>query len=189
MTRPFNLRLRFEPHAEDRAQLAAYPAKPLFPDFIVVTSGYLAFDLGPHAIAYRQGHRIDLPAGSTDAEAWLPDYVGGFLLALAEAIRGLEQSDHQVTEARLIDAPAGLTFDRRGDRVTISYLDGPEAVHSATLPFVTLRALVASVIGAFLVDLLMLNPRLATQADVAKLQNQQAALALPLPAPPRPLSR
>lgn len=178
----FAVRVRLDPAPEDRARLAAYPAADLWPDFAVVTAGLLAVDIGDRAVAYRAGRVVDLPAGAGDPAAWLPDYLGGFLPRLAAAVAGLPPGGQ--TEARLLDAPAGLGFARNGEVVTVTYQERDRDLYRATLPLPAVRAAVAAALGAFLADLLAINPRLAEHPEVAALHDYHAALARPAPSHP-----
>lgn len=175
----FRLRVRLDPGHDQRAQLLAYPDDDLFPDFAVVTSGVLAIDLGAHAVAYRNGRLIARPAGGQAASVWLPDYVGGTMLALADAVLYLEAN--QPTSAHLLDGPAALTFVPDTESVTIRFHDRDTVAYKIVVSRVSLRAAVAAAIATFLDDLLALNPRLARHPDVIGLQERLAALVAPLP--------
>jgi hypothetical protein len=172
----FALRVRLDPAPGQRAQLAAYPADALWPDFAVVTSGALAIDLGNHAVAYRNGQLVPLPAGADDPAAWLPDYLGGFLPRLAAAVIHLRPGT--LTSAHLLDAPARLTFAQARDEasVVVGYHDLDQTIYTATLPPGAVRAVVAATLADFLAQLLTINPRLARQPDVRELRRSHKVL-------------
>lgn len=171
----FHLRLRLDPGADHRAQLQAYPADALRPDFVVVTSGMIAIDLGPIAVAYRHGRRVALPAGSDDPAAWLPDYLGGWLERLAQAVLAVRPG--RPTAAHLLDAPAALTFTQAGRRLGVRFVDDRVVVAHVTVPVREARATVASALDEFRAALLVLNPRLADHPDVQALARYRSALA------------
>jgi hypothetical protein len=172
----FALRVRLDPAPEHRAQLLAYPARGLWPDFAVVTSGALALDLGPRAVAYRRGRWVTLPAGADDPAVWLPDYLGGFLPRLARAV--LDLTPGRPTLAHLLDAPAALEFVAHPDQLaTVRFLEQGHPLASAIVPLHVARAAVAAALATFLADLLAINPRLAAHPEVADLHDLQAALA------------
>lgn len=173
----FRLRVRLDPAPDHRAQLAAYPADDLRPDFAVVASGALAIDLGPHAVGYHAGQLTPLPAGTESPAVWLPDYLGGFLHRLASAVGQLQPG--QSTTAHLLDAPAALAFARQDDQVTVSYLHAGRRVYAVSVPLAEVRAAVAGALAEFLTELLAINPRLAEHPDVVALAAHRAALAGP----------
>lgn len=178
----FQVRARLDPAPEQWAQLAAYPAADLWPDFAVVTSGALAIDLAGRAVAYRQGRLVPLAAGADEPAVWLPDYLGGFLPRLARAVADLRPD--LPTTAHLLDAPAALTFRQTGAAVIVTYLDQGQPVATATVPLTDVRATVRAALTAFLTDLLAINPRLAGHPEVAALRRDLAVLAAPAEDPP-----
>ncbi|MBI3966000.1 MAG: hypothetical protein HY329_10235 [Chloroflexi bacterium] len=197
----FHLDLRLSPSPEGARELRAWPEVDLTPDFAVAASGEVRIVLGDHVIVARDGRLRAVPvpeAYHDDAEPWwLPDYVGGFALALGRAL-GQIRAGAPRAEARFLDEPVTLRFTRgssatrdssaTSSRVTATpslvyvrvdlEFDG-RPIHSVTVSDTTLYAEARAALDWLHQQLLDLNLGLELHPDVAELAHLADRLRQP----------
>lgn len=168
----FRLAIDLAPPAESLAQLRAWPAIALRPDFAVVASGRVRLTFAGRALVYR-GRRAELveaPGGEPESRApGLIDYAGGFALRTAEAVGCIQPG--AMVWLGLVDWPAGLLLAIGSERSAVVYRERPAGpnVASVCLPTSALVSALSGAVDSFVTDLLAVNPRLDTAPDVARM--------------------
>lgn len=174
----FRLELRLNNAVTNKAELATWPNSQQNPDFLVATSGHVRLTLDNQIISLDKDANL-LALGKDSAEGWLPDYLGGFALNLANAVRAARQ-ELKVTNAKFIEEPVALRFERdtkdttgaADDTLKITLTADGRTIKQAEVPLALALVEIGRSLQDFLVQLLTVNPRLYDHPEIKNLRQQ-----------------
>ena len=172
----FRVDLRLQPSPQGMPELTNWPDATFTPDFAVAASGSARFEFDGKVlgVAKDKNEPLLMPVEKLHGDAfnsWLPDYIAGFALNLAEAAAGIRQPSRSRSSAKFLDQPLELRLSRVGDaeiKVTFRYQTG--VVAEGVGPAVLILAEIGRALQDFMVQLLSLNPRLAAYSEVVQLR-------------------
>ncbi len=170
--------LRLDPAKEGGRELSLWPETSFTPDFAVAASGKARFELDGKLIAVAAGDREPIAVAASGLhgeplDPWLPDYIAGFALNLAQAAAQIRSHAKAKTAARFLDEPLELRLERDKhdpQRLSLSIHFGSATIAKTEGSAVLLLAEIGRALQDFMVQLLNLNPRLSEYSEVVQLR-------------------
>lgn len=174
----FRLEFKLNNAAVTKSELASWPNSQLTSDFLVATSGFVRLTFDNQIISLNQAGGL-ITFDKESKEGWLPDYLGGLALNIANALRTTRQ-EIKPTTAKFVDSPTALQFERdtrdttgaADDILIITLKAEGKAVKQVEVPMLLALVEITRSLQDFLVQLLTINPRLFDHPDVKVLRQQ-----------------
>ncbi|HEX2916077.1 MAG TPA: hypothetical protein VH186_35270 [Chloroflexia bacterium] len=172
--------LRLKPAPQGLQELAEWPGRNFTPDFIVAASGLARFELDDKVMAVpvdSHGSRIEsVNAAELDEQKynpWLPDYIAGFALNLADATAAIKAKKKTQAHARFIDETLELILQSEPEEpgsLTLSFYHASKPVQSCKGPASLFYAEIGRSLQDLVVQLLNINPALSDYNDIERLR-------------------